>query len=234
MKYSEDYINKIICGDCLEVMKNIPEDSIDLIVTDPPYGIKYANWDNKIIDISKESYRVLKLNGSIVIFSGWSNVLDVKLQMEKYFRLNNWIIYDRIKGRGAKYNLVSTREDILWFVKGTKWTFNKQQSNVPKKTKGMGSKNGLKNRVLSNVWSDIPPLVPWSKERVNHPTQKPCSLIDRIIKMCSNEEDLVLDPFLGSGTTAVSCKKLNRNFIGIDIAREYCKLANERIFKPIC
>ena len=93
----------------------------------------------------------------------------------------------------------------------------------------MGSKNGLPNRVLSNVWSDISPLVPWSKERVKHPTQKPCALIERIINMCSNEGDLILDPFSGSGTTAVSCGRLKRNHISIDISKEYCEIAQRRL-----
>ena len=216
-------------GDCLEVMKTIPDKSIDLVLTDPPYGIKYQNWDGFIIDISKECNRILKDNGSIIMFSGWSNVLEVKNQMEKYFKLNNWIIYDRIKGRGAKYNLVSTREDILWFVKSGIWIFNRIQSSIPKKTKGMGNKNGCKNRILSNVWSDIPPLVPWSKEKVNHPTQKPLALIERIVKVFSNEGGLILDAFMGSGTTGVACKKLGRNFIGIEISPEYFKIAERRI-----
>lgn len=229
MTLPKDYINKIICGDCLEVMKEIHDNSIDLILTDPPYGINYANWDKNLVNISQECNRIIKPNGSIIVFAGWSNVLKVIDQFEEFFTVRNWIIYDRIKGRGAKYNFVSTREDILWFTKSETWTFNKMESNTPKKTKGMGNKNGLRNRVLSNVWSDIPPLVPWSKERVNHPTQKPLALIERIIKVFSNEGDLILDPFLGSGTTAVACQGMNRDFIGIEICSEYVDISNHRL-----
>ncbi len=212
------------------------DNSIDLIATDPPYQINFENnnWDKK--DglnwnfLASEFARVLKPSGSLIIFQGWSHVADTKVILDKHFTLKNWIIYDRVKGRGAKTNLVSTREDILWYVVDEEnYTFNKVSSNIKKKTKGMGLKNGNEFRALSNVWTDIPPLVPWSQERVDHPTQKPLYLMDRIIRIYSNEHDTVLDPFLGSGTTSIACKLLNRNCIGFESEKEYFQINKERI-----
>ena len=102
-------------------------------------------------------------------------------------------------------------------------------SNIPKKTGGLGKKNGETNRALSNVWSDISPIVPWSPERVKHPTQKPVQLMERCVKLWTNECDTVLDFTMGSGSTGVACKNLNRNFIGIELNEEYFEIAKNRI-----
>lgn len=222
--------NKYRCDDW-SYIKNIKDQSIDLICIDPPYEIYYDSWDSKILNwknIFKEFNRLLKPNGNLIIFQGWSNVNETLQIGKEYFILQNWIIWDRIKGRGAKYNFTSTREDILWFTKTNEYTFNKIYSNIKKKTGGMGVKNGQENRSLSNVWYDISPIVPWSKEKVEHPTQKPVALIERIIKIFSNENDLILDCFCGSGTTGVACKNLNRNFICIDNNIAYIDIAITR------
>jgi len=210
----------------------IAPDSVDLICIDPPYEIKYAEWDNKILAWDKMCvafFNILKPTGNLIIFQGWSNVCNTISILEKSFKFQNWIIWDRVKGRGAKYNFTSTREDILWFTKTDKYTFNKIYSNIKKKTGGFGNKNKQPNRSLSNVWTDISPIVPWSKEYTGHPTQKPVSLIERIVTIFSNENDLVVDCFCGSGTTAVACKNLNRNFICIDNNKEYIDMAIKRI-----
>ncbi len=223
----------LIQGDCFQELKNIPNESVDVILTDPPYNINYAKWDKflNISQITSEWYRILKPNGVVFCFAGWSFVTKVISDFDKRFMLNDWIIYDRVKGRGCKKRLVSTREDILWYVKSSKWCFNKDlaYSTIKKKTAGLGKKNGRETRALSNVWTDISPIVPWSKERVNHPTQKPLQIIERIILVFSEQEFTIFDPFMGSGTTGVACKKLNRNFIGIEISPEYFKIAEQRI-----
>lgn len=138
---------------------------------------------------------------------------------------------DRIKGRGSKKNLVSTREDILWYCKGKEPTYNKIYSNIPKKTGGMGKKNGQECRALTNVWYDISPIVPWSSERNGHPTQKPVQLMERCVTIWTNEGDTVLDFTMGSGSTGVACKNLNRNFIGIERDKQWFDIANDRITK---
>ena len=223
-------------ADCLALLKPIQSGSIDLIATDPPYEINFENldWDKKKIaweEIALEFNRVLKPSGNLILFQGWSEVINTRLHFDKHFTLKNWIIYDRIKGRGAKTNLVSTREDILWYVKDeTKYTYNKIPSTIKKKTGGtIGRKNGCAYRALSNVWTDISPIVPWSSERVKHPTQKPLSIMERIVTIYSDLGDAVLDPFMGSGTTMVAAKKLGRHYIGGDISLDYVEIALERL-----
>ena len=224
-------------ADCKYVLKELVKQKVqvDCIIADIPYNIKQAEWDSAfdLESLLPDLYSLLKNGGNIIIFNGWSYVLETKILLDKYFTIRNWIIYDRIKGRGAKTNLVSTREDILWYSKGEKvtYTFNRVMSNIPKKTGGMGRKNGEENRALSNVWSDISPIVPWSKERVEHPTQKPVQLMERCVRLWSNEDDLVLDFTMGSGSTGVACKNLNRDFIGIEIDRKYYEIARERLEK---
>lgn len=228
--------NKLFNDDCFNIMKNLINENIkvDAIIADPPYNIKYTDWDKEFntplaIDLC---LNLLKPNGNLILFQGWSNVCKTITYIEnehKELSLNNWIAYDRIKGRGAKKNFVSTREDILWYSNGKNPTFNKIYSNIPKKTGGMGKKNGEENRALTNVWYDLSPIVPWSKEKVAHPSQKPIQLMERCVTIWTNEEDTVLDFTMGSGSTGVACKNLNRNFIGIENNEKYFKIAKDRI-----
>ena len=226
----------IQCGDAHSLISKIKPQSIDLIATDPPYEINFEKneWDkpqtlywNKL---AQEFQRVLKPHGALIVFQGWSNVCQTKEILDQYFKIKNWIIYDRVKGRGAKTNLVSTREDILWYVMNdSQYTYNKIPSNIKKKTGGMGLKNGQSFRALSNVWTDISPLVPWSPERVAHPTQKPTQLMNRILEIFSNPQDTILDPFLGSGTTAISSLLMNRKCIGFECDKKYYDMAEKRV-----
>ncbi len=226
-------IKELYCGDCTEVLKQLQStgQKVDAVICGVPYGIGYTDWDNgfdlkQSMLICKE---ILKDNGNVIIFQGWSGVCDAISIMKELFVFQNWIVWDRIKGRGAKKNLVSTREDILWFSNGNDCVFNKMYSNIPKKTKGMGEKNGQANRALSNVWYDISPIVPWSKERNGHPTQKPLQLMERCVNLWTNEGDVVLDFCMGSGTTGEACMKLNRGFIGIEKEQQWFDVAQKRL-----
>ena len=226
----------LFCGDAHLLLQKIKDNTIDLIATDPPYEINFEgqSWDQPNFlnwnKISQEFQRVLKPQGSLVIFQGWSNVCQTKEALDSYFTIKNWMIYDRVKGRGTKKNLVSTREDILWYVMDeNQYTYNKIPSNIKKKTGGMGLKNGQSFRALSNVWTDISPLVPWSKERVAHPTQKPLQLMNRILEIFSRPNDWVLDPFSGSGTTAVSSLLMNRKFVGFENDKKYYNMGKKRV-----
>lgn len=228
--------NQIIMGDCFELIKKVEKNSIDLIATDPPYLINYEgmSWDNISLNwkfLAREFNRILKPDGNLILFQGWSNVLETRAVLDEMFFLKNWIIYDRIKGRGAKTNFVSTREDILWYVKDEgNYKYNKMSSTILKKTGGtIGNRNGNKYRALSNVWTDISPIVPWSQEKVAHPTQKPVQLLERIVNIFSDEGDIVLDCFAGSGTTAVACKKHKRHFICFEKNSEYVHIAQKRL-----
>ncbi len=220
--------------DCLKIMSQLIEDGVkvDAIIADIPYNIGQDDWDKCFPIFKSLQYcnKLLKLNGNILIFQGWSNVCLTKQIMDNFWTIQDWIIYDRIKGRGGRKHLVSTREDILWYSNGDDYTFNKIPSNIKKKTTtGLGKKNGCEYRALSNVWTDIPPLVPWSKEKVQHPTQKPLQLMDRLVKVFTNEGDTVLDFTMGSGTTGVACVQNNRSFIGIEIDENYFNIAKQRI-----
>ena len=234
-KYMDNKDIILLNNDCKVVLQTMADKGIvvDAIIADIPYNIKQADWDTgfNLEELLPNLYKILKPGGNIVIFNGWSYVIETKQAMDKYFTIRNWIIYDRVKGRGAKTNLVSTREDILWYSKGENlpYTFNRTMSNIPKKTGGMGAKNGEANRVLSNVWSDISPIVPWSPEKVDHQTQKPVQLMERCVKIWTNEGDTVLDFTMGSGSTGVACKNLNRKFIGVEKEEYYYNIACDRL-----
>lgn len=229
---------KIYNEDCFVKLKELIEEGIkvDAIICDPPYNISYAKWDT---DFNLEEAvllckNILKENANFIVFQGWSNVCETKAMLDKHFKLQNWIVWDRIKGRGATKNLVSTREDILWYCNGTNPTFNKIPSNIVKKTLeyencDFGTKNGQSNRALTNVWYDINPVLPWSKEKNGHPTQKPLELMERCVRIWTNANDIVLDFSMGSGTTGVACKSYNRNFIGIEKDNHWFQVASQRL-----
>ncbi len=229
--------NSVLLGDCVKLLPKVRASSVDLIAIDPPYEIGYngCDWDQKgglswnILE--QEFTRVLKPDGNLIIFQGWTNVSQTITSLSNSFHLKNWIIYDRIKGRGARTNLVSTREDILWFVKDTdNYTYNKIPSTIKKKTGGtIGKKNGNAYRAMSNVWTDIAPIVPWSKERAKHPTQKPLQIMDRILRIFSNKNDIVLDCFAGSGSTIISAIKTERQYIGFEKDDSYFGIIQGRI-----
>lgn len=225
---------QLYCGDCRLVLEDLVTKGIqvDSIISDIPYNIGYDTWDKDFdLEINASLLRqICKPNANVIIFSGWSSVCETKQILDKFFHLEDWIIYDRIKGRGGRRHLVSTREDILWYTTGKDYTFNKISSNILKKTGGsIGTKNGNPYRALSNVWTDISPIVPWSKERVSHPTQKPVQLMERCVKLWTNEGDTVLDFTMGSGSTGVACRNLNRDFIGIELNETYYNLACNRL-----
>ena len=220
-------------GDCFLIMEELIRQKIqvDAVICDPPYNIDIANWDNNF-DIEralKLCYQLLKDNGNIIIFQGWSEVCKTKSIMDNLFTPMNWIIWDRIKGRGATKNFVSTREDILWYCKGENPTYHKMYSNIEKKTAGMGNKNGETTRALTNVWYDISPIVPWSSEKTEHPSQKPVELMERCVNIWTNPNDTVLDFTMGTGTTGRACLNLGRKFIGIEQDIKWFNIAQSRL-----
>ena len=226
---------QIYNDDCFKIMKQLKEEGIkvDAIICDPPYVINYKEWDKEFnMPLAVElCYDLLKDNGNLILFQGWSNVAKTKELLDEKFTIQNWIVWDRIKGRGAKKNFVSTREDILWYCKGNNPTYNKIYSNIPKKTGGMGKKNGQECRALTNVWYDISPIVPWSPERNGHPTQKPLQLMERCVTIWTNEGNTVLDFTMGSGTTGQACVNLGRDFIGIEQEKQWFDVAKQRILE---
>lgn len=226
--------NSLILNDCNIVLPTITDKSCDAIIVDPPYEIQYNSleWDNKVLNwnfLFDQYKRILKDTGNLIIFQGWSNVCETINIGKQHLTLKNWIIWARIKCRGAKTNFGSDREDILWFTKSDNYTFNKIYSNTPKKTGGLGTKNGQKNRSLTNVWYDISPVPPWSQQYTGYPCQKPVQLMERIVTIFTNSGDLILDSFAGSGSSLVAAKNLGRNFIGIDNKIEAIKICENRL-----
>ena len=228
--------NNLLFGRDIDIIKNIETERVNLIVNDPPYNINIATWDKDftVKEISKEWYRVLSSDGNCFIFTGWSYYPLLVREMYRKFKLKDVITWDRIKGRGGRRSLVSTAEMLLWYVKSDNYYFNRElsYSTSKKKTKGMGCKNGKDVRALSNCWTDISPLVPWSKEKVKGFTcQKPVKLIERIINIWSKEGDLVLDCYSGTGTTAEACMNMYRKFVLIEKNPINYELSKIRILK---
>jgi len=238
MIWPKDYINKVICEDCLGIMMKIPEKCIDLVITSPPYynAKNYIQFDTYqsyleyMRPIYFQIFRVLTLNGRICV-----NVPD------GYGR-NPWIpIYaDTIKMlQGIGFIL---RGSIVWNKQNsagkTSWGSWRSSSNpclidehemiiVAHKENPKIDGSGISKKdfmsCMHSVWNIKP------QTRSNHPAPFPTEIPERLIKFYSGRDSIILDPFIGSGTTAVAAKKLNRRFIGIDISKKYCEIAEERL-----
>lgn len=233
--------NILVLGDCLENMKKMQSKSIDCIITDIPYfQVVDDDWDNQwknseeylefIHNCIKEFDRITKDDASIIMFTGRQYNRHIALLLDKYFDERRIIIWSRKRAfnntRGKA--LASGYEPICYYTKGNP-VFNniKIQSESKRKEYTEGTlKDGVS---LSDVWSDIPALPHNSKEKVKHSSQKPIALMERCVLLCSKENDIVLDPFMGSGSTGVACKNLNRTFIGIEANKEHFELAKHRI-----
>ena len=253
----EEITNKVIWQDSFRALNHIPDKCVDLVIVDPPYNLTkvFSNKQFKQMDIKeyqkwldkwlKKVSKILKDNGSIYICSDWKTSLAIPQVAQKYFILQNRISWEREKGRGALNNWKNCLEDIWFFTKSEKYTFNLDNVKILRPviapyrdTKGkpkdwQENEEGNKYRLThpSNVWTDI--SIPfWSMpENTPHPTQKPEKLIAKLILASSNEQDLVFDPFLGSGTTAVTAKKLNRKYLGIEREKEYVAYSEYRLEK---
>jgi len=293
-------------GDCLELFKNIKDESIDAVITDPPYNIgknfagenmkveDWLNWSEKWV---AEVNRVLHAGGAFYLTMGWQSVAEFKVMMNKFqkFRLKNWIIWYRQDGHKGNNGYNQSYEHILYYIKDTLPDFDlkefgryirEKRLEAGYKTedslmKAMGfyklvhrtsGKDGYfggvgfvesgkrkptlqefiklnellnldekyhvneklikyynvffnKTDVSDDVW-----LTPHAeKHRLGHPTQKPVDLMKRMILGSTNEGDVVLDPFMGTGTTGVACMETNRKFIGFEIDKKYFEIAKKRL-----
>ena len=255
--YNEDdltnYRNKTICGDAFQTLKKLPENAFDLLFADPPYNLTKNFGTNSFKETSlgeyefwldswlKDCVKLLKPTASIYICGDWRSASAIQRVGMKYFILRNRITWEREKGRGARANWKNAAEDIWFFTVSDEYVFNleavktKRRVLAPYKENGKPkdwkkSKNGnFRLTHPSNLWTDL--TVPfWSMpENTDHPTQKPEKLLAKIILASTNENDLILDPFAGSGTTAVVARKLNRNFVAIEADEKYCLLAEKRL-----
>ncbi|GHU45052.1 hypothetical protein FACS1894111_13140 [Clostridia bacterium] len=244
----------VICGDALNVIRQLPAASVDLLLVDPPYNLNKTFGATKFKQMSADEYtafteewitsvkRVLKTTASIYVCCDWRTSLIIGPVLMNHFNVQNRITWQREKGRGATHNWKNAMEDI-WFatVLPKTFTFNVDDVKMRRKVIAPYKVDGkpkdwvesdcgnFRDTFPSNFWDDI--SIPyWSMpENTDHPTQKPEKLIAKLILASSNPGDLVLDPFLGSGTTAVVAKKLNRHYIGIECEREYCAIAEKRL-----
>lgn len=244
-------INKIYQGDCLELMKQIEDKSIDLILCDLPYEETGNIWDN-IIDLKKlfqEYRRILKEDGCIALTGTMKfgfKLFEVGSDLYKY----DWVWIKDNGTNAPNINLQPFRihEFVFIFGKGRvtngisipmKYYPQKTQGKPYKQKSGRMSENwkgGLKNIVTDNPTGERHPLTIQyfcrDKDKL-HPTQKPLALFEFLIKTYTNEGDLVLDNCIGSGTTAIACIKTKRNFIGIEINPEYIKIAKSRLAQEV-
>lgn len=205
-------INKIHQQDCVEFIKNIDNDSVDCIITDPPYGINYLSNhykngnpykkienDNQLFIPLDDLWRVLKPTGCMFVFFSYKvPLVDERVKNTIIWVKNNWTAGDLFGDLGNQY------ESIAYMPK---------------------DKFKIKSKRYTNVWNfDRVP-----SHKLKHPTQKPKEIIRRMIELSTQPGDLVLDPFMGSGTTAVTCKEMSRQWVGCELNQDYIDIANERL-----
>ena len=242
MTYPDDYLDKIICGDCLEVMPSIPDKSVDMILCDLPYGTTQCKWDSVIPfkPLWEQYKRLIKNNGVMVLTASQPFTSALIMSNVKMFKYE-WI-WDKVRKTGhlnAKKQPMRRTESILVF-------YNKQSKYNPQmivsKPHVRGPFGKRKNETTvygrfsdenrtyeSNEYYPDNVIKFCSEMKSIHPTQKPVALFEYLIKTYTNEGDTVLDNCIGSGTTAVACKNTGRHFIGIEKDPGYCKIAEDRL-----
>ena len=250
----DNLINKTINQDLFEAIEFLPDSFIDLLFIDPPYNMNKIFGASKFKESSVEDYtdwldnliskldRCIKPTASIYICGDWKSSTSIHQVMEKYFIVRNRITWEREKGRGAKTNWKMNSEDIWFGTKSDKYFYNPDAVKLKRKVIAPYRTNSGKPKdwdetesgqfrltFPSNLWTDI--SVPfWSMpENTEHPTQKPEKLLAKIILASSKKGDLVFDPFLGSGTTSVVAKKLERNFVGVEIDKNFAIITEKRL-----
>lgn len=249
---------EIWLGDTISWLKKLPDESVDLIFADPPYNIKKAEWDTFSsqeayvkwsLQWIKEAARILKPTGSLYI-CGFSEILaDLKLPASRFFSCCRWLVWHYKNKANLGSDWGRSHESILHFRKSETFTFNiddirisygnhtlKYPEHPQAETSQYGKKNGQ-----GHIWQphpmgakpkdviEIPTTCNGMNEKTPHPTQKPEELLRKLVLASSKPEDIVIDPFLGSGTTAVVAEQLQRRWKGCDINSEYCQWAANRI-----
>jgi DNA modification methylase len=247
MIYPDDYVDKIICGDCLEVMKDIPDKSIDMILCDLPYGTTACKWDVIIPfdPLWKHYKRIIKKNGAIVLTASQPFTSALVMSNPKWFKYE-WI-WEKTNSSGffmAKKMPMKSHENILIFYSNPPiYNYQKSRDHIPASDakKRVSSISGdtvygkiQRNEYIGGDTTRYPRSVLKIKSdkktgKKLHPTQKPVALFEYLIKTYTNEGELVLDNCIGSGTTAIACTNVNRHFIGIDTDINYCEISRTRL-----
>lgn len=245
--------NSIIHGDAMRVLPLLKANSIDLLFADPPYNLsksfgtrdfkqvsadKYEDWIESWL---KTAVSLLKPTASVYICGDWRSASAIQRVGSRYLTLRNRITWEREKGRGARKNWKNASEDIWFFTASDEYYFDPDSVKVKRRVIAPYRENGkpkdwsaeesgnYRLTGASNIWTDL--TVPfWSmSENTDHPTQKPEKLLAKIILASSRKDDLILDPFAGSGTSAAAATKLGRDFICIESEEHYCLFAAKRI-----
>ncbi len=246
---------RIINQDIFQAAPYLPSGFVDLLVLDPPYNLtknyngrmflekqknQYAEWFEQMILSVRHT---LKPTASLYVCADWRTSVIVAPVLEKYFQIKNRITWEREKGRGAKFNWKNNIEDIWFCTVGREYFFNVDAVKLKRKVIAPYRHNGRPKdwreeadgnyRLThpSNFWTDI--SIPfWSMpENTDHPTQKPEKLLAKLILASSQPGDMVFDPFVGSGTTAVAAKKLRRRFVCVELNQEYCCWGQKRLMQ---
>lgn len=249
----EEILDKTILGNSLEVLPFLPKKFVDLLIVDPPYNLDKNFHGSKFKKTSDELYEeyteawikavipILKETASIYVCCDWKSSSAIYNVLNRHFKVQNRITWQREKGRGALSNWKNGMEDIWFATLSKEYIFHVDSVKVrrrviaPYKVDGKPKDweetedGNFRNTYPSNFWDDI--SIPyWSMpENTAHPTQKPEKLLAKLILASSNEGDVVFDPFLGSGSTSVTAKKLGRHFVGIEENERYCVWAEKRL-----
>ena len=242
-------LNKVFNEDCLEGMKRIPDKSIDMILCDLPYGTSACKWDSVIpFELLWEQYeRVIKDNGAIVLFGNQPFTSKLILSNEKLYKYNwVWVKDNATNFLNKRYQPGKITEDICVFGKmATSYSKKGNMVYIPQVSEGKPYRttNNVVRRTNAVIRSTITNVETTNegtrlpnnilhfkrdKEKL-HPTQKPVALLEYLIKTYTNENEIVLDNCIGSGSTAVACINTNRKFIGFELDKGYFDIANERI-----
>ncbi|MEZ5360552.1 MAG: site-specific DNA-methyltransferase [Candidatus Zixiibacteriota bacterium] len=250
----QSHHNILIHGDIANAVRHLERHSIDLMVLDPPYNLTKRFNGRTFSKTSRQNYSqwlegylrmllpLLKPTASVYICGDWRSSVSIYDVASEHLIVRNRITWEREKGRGAKANWKNASEDIWFCTVSDSYTFNLDAVKLRRKVLapyrgGDGSPKdwfeadggSFRDTAPSNIWTDI--TIPfWSMpENTDHPTQKSEKLIAKLILASSKPEDVVFDPFAGSGTSAVTAKKLGRTYIAVEIDEEYCLLAARRL-----
>ncbi|MGQ4810079.1 hypothetical protein NKDENANG_03525 [Candidatus Entotheonellaceae bacterium PAL068K] len=231
----------IILGDAISELPKFKSETFDLVVADPPYnlGKNYGNNHDvngfeDYLGFSRlwlnEAYRLLKPQGTIYVFMGFrfiSYLYDILgRELEMFF--NSWIVWHYTQGMGKTKGFSPRHDDVLMFTKSKDFVFNLDEIRIPQKY--YRERNNMRGANPGDVW-EFSHVHYCNENRQNHPTQKPEGLIERMVLASSNENSLVLDPFLGSGTTLRVCQQLRRFGTGIEMNAEYAEMSRARLQK---
>jgi site-specific DNA-methyltransferase (adenine-specific) len=248
-----DWVNQVFCEDALAGLARIPDGSIDLILTDPPYNLgkdygngsdqqsveAYLAWTEQWIDAAVPK---LKPNGSLYIFLTWRFAPEIFVMLKKRMTMMNEIIWDRrVPSMGGSVRSFSSVHDTIGFFANRKdYYFDLDAVRIPydaetKKARSRSIFIGAKWLEIGynpkDVWS-VSRLHREHPERADHPTQKPLEIIERMVKASCPPGGVVLDPFMGSGTTALAARRCGRDFTGFELNPDYCAIIHERLHGP--